>query len=165
MGNPTDLFLLQRHVFDLWGFQYTKPQEEAESAEYEAHFFKLNDLTVRYRKAKITPTKTGQFVTFWKREGDGPIQPYEIDDKVDILMVCVRKDNHSGVFVFSRAVLISQDIISTETKEGKRAFRVYPPWDLPMSKQAIKTQKWQLEYFLDVGVGNVNTEKVTKLFS
>jgi hypothetical protein len=165
MGNPTDLFLLQRHVFDPCGFQYTKPQEEAESAEYEAHFFKLKDLTVRYRKAKITPTKTGQFVTFWKREGDGPIQPYQRSDIIDLLIVSVCNDYHSGVFVFSRAVLISQGIISTETKEGKRAFRVYPPWDLPMSKQAIKTQKWQMEYFLDVGVGNVNTEKVTKLFS
>ncbi|MEZ4944789.1 MAG: MepB family protein [Cyclobacteriaceae bacterium] len=165
MGNPTDLLLLQRHVFDPCDFKYTLPQKETESAEYEAHFFKLNDLTVRYRKAKITPTKTGQFVTFWKREGDSPIQPYQSSDIIDLLIVSVCNDYHSGVFVFSRAVLISQDIISTETKEGKRAFRVYPPWDLPMSKQAIKTQKWQLEYFLDVGVGNVNTEKVTKLFS
>lgn len=164
MGNPTDLLLLQRHVFDPCDFKYTLPQKETESAEYEAHFFKLNDLTVRYRKAKITPTKTGQFVTFWKREGDGPIQPYEIDDKVDILMVCVRKDNHFGVFVFSSAVLIRQGIISTEKREGKRAIRVYPPWDTPNSQQAIKTQKWQLECFLEVGSGNLNKEKVKRLF-
>ncbi len=164
MGNPTDLFLLQLHVFDPCGFQYTKPQEEAESAEYEAHFFKLNDLTVRYRKAKITPTKTGQFVTFWKREGDGPIQPYGIEDKVDFLLVSVRKSKNFGVFVFSRAVLLSQGIISTEKREGKRALRVYPPWDIPTSRQALKTQKWQRECFLELGSGNLNKEKVKRLF-
>lgn len=164
MGNPTDLLLLQRHVFDPCDFKYTLPQKETESAEYEAHFFKLNDLTVRYRKAKITPTKTGQFVTFWKREGDGPIQPYQSSDIIDLLIVSVCSDYHSGVFVFSRAVLISQGIISTETKEGKRAFRVYPPWDTPNSQQAIKTQKWQQECFLEVGSGNLNKEKVKRLF-
>jgi hypothetical protein len=38
-------------------------------------------------------------------------------------------------------------IISTHLKEGKRGMRVYPPWDLPSSKQAKKTQQWQLPYF------------------
>jgi hypothetical protein len=27
---------------------------------------------------------------------------------------------------------------------------VYPPWDVAVNKQAKKTQKWQLEYFLEV---------------
>jgi hypothetical protein len=36
---------------------------EAESAEYGAYTFELNDLSVRFRVAKITPTKIGQFVT------------------------------------------------------------------------------------------------------
>jgi len=70
MSIPADLLLIQRYVFDPCGFECTVPRREAESAEYEAHFFKLNNLAVRYRKAKVTPTKTGQFVTFWKREGD-----------------------------------------------------------------------------------------------
>ncbi|MDD5149384.1 MAG: MepB family protein [Flavobacterium sp.] len=28
--------------------------------------------------------------------------------------------------------------------------RVYPIWDLTESKQAVKTQKWQLIYFLEI---------------
>lgn len=30
------------------------------------------------------------------------------------------------------------------------AIRVYPSWDKPTSNQAIKTQKWQLEYFIEL---------------
>ncbi|MEQ8364023.1 MAG: MepB family protein [Cyclobacteriaceae bacterium] len=164
MSIPADLLLLQHHVFNPCGFSYTTPQREAESAEYEAHFFKINDLVIRYRKAKITPTKSGQFVTFWKREGDGPIQPYGIEDNVDVLIVCVRNDNHFGVFVFSRTILVSQGIISTDKKEGKRALRVYPPWDIPTSKQALKTQKWQQECFLEVKSGECDINRVGKLF-
>jgi len=77
--------------------------------------------------------------------------------------VFVRNDSHFGVFVFSRSVLISQGIISTEKKEGKRAFRVYPPWDIPTSQQAAKSQKWQLEYFLEIGSGNMDKDRVNEL--
>ena len=31
---------------------------------------------------------------------------------------------------------------------GKRAIRVYPPWSYPVAKVAIKTQQWQLRYFV-----------------
>jgi hypothetical protein len=27
---------------------------------------------------------------------------------------------------------------------------VYPPWDIVVNRQAQKTQKWQLEYFLEI---------------
>lgn len=164
MSIPADLNLLQRHVFDPCNFKYTLPKKETESAEYDAYYFKVNGLAVRYRKAKITPTKIGQFVTFWKREDDGPIQPYGIEDKVDFLLVSVRKSKNFGVFVFSRAVLLSQGIISTEKREGKRALRVYPPWDIPTSRQALKTQKWQRECFWDVGEEKTEWESVRRLF-
>ena len=52
-----------------------------------------------------------------------------------------------GVFKFSKEVLIKHGIVSTEKKDGKRGFRVYPIWDKTTSKQAIKAQIWQLEYF------------------
>lgn len=164
MNNPADLLLIQRHIFDSCGLEYSTPQKEAESAEYDAYYFKVNGLAIRYRKAKITPTKIGQFVTFWKREDDGPIQPYGIEDKVDFLLVSVRKSKNFGVFVFSRAILISQGIISTKKNEGKRAFRVYPPWDIPTSQQALKTQKWQQEYFWEVGEDKTEWDSVRKLF-
>ncbi|MEC0126550.1 MepB family protein [Paenibacillus pabuli] len=50
-----------------------------------------------------------------------------------------------GHFVFPKHVLLQRDIISDQGKGGKRAIRVYPPWDKPTSKQALNTQQWQLE--------------------
>jgi hypothetical protein len=47
-------------------------------------------------------------------------------------------------------VFHQQGILSDNIKEGKRAIRVYPPWDKAENKQAIKTQAWQLLYFLEV---------------
>ncbi|RYE38879.1 MAG: MepB domain containing protein, partial [Sphingobacteriales bacterium] len=41
----------------------------------------------------------------------------------------------------------AHDILSGNGKNGKRGFRVYPPWDLTENSQARKTQQWQLEYF------------------
>ena len=62
-----DLFLTQKFLFDSCGFQCSTPETEAESADYNAHTFKVNDKSIVYREAKITPTKVGQFVTIWKR--------------------------------------------------------------------------------------------------
>jgi len=76
--------------------------------------------------------------------------------------VNIRKDNRFGQFVFPKAVLIKKGIISTTTKEGKRAFRVYPSWDIPTSKQAERSQKWQLYYFYDAKT--VDLEKVKSLY-
>lgn len=50
------------------GLQLTRPiVAEAESAEYGACRFALEGHSIVFRVAKITPTKTGQFVTLWKR--------------------------------------------------------------------------------------------------
>jgi hypothetical protein len=54
---------------------------------------------VQYRVAKITPTKVGQFVTLWKRVGRGPIQPFELNDPVDMFVVSTRSGPHPGYFV------------------------------------------------------------------
>lgn len=121
-----------------------------ESVEYSACFFKLNNSKVIFRSAKITPTKTGQFVTLWKRSAMGPIEPYSYLDELDLFIVHVKKDNRLGHFVFPKAILISKGIITAEKKEGKRAMRVYPPWDITTSKQAQKTQEWQLLYFIEI---------------
>lgn len=42
-------------------------REETQNAEYGAGLFQLGDLSVRFRVAKITPTKTGQFVAMWEK--------------------------------------------------------------------------------------------------
>jgi hypothetical protein len=46
---------------------------------------------------------------------------------------------------------MDKGIVSYKKNEGKRGFRVYPPWSLPTNKTAQSTQKWQLEYFLEIG--------------
>ncbi|MBA2368772.1 MAG: MepB family protein [Candidatus Protochlamydia sp.] len=121
-----------------------------ESADYEAAEFTIDTRLIKFRAAKITPTKIGQFVTFWNRIGKGPIQPYSIYDPFDLLIVSAHAGKHFGQFIFPKRVLCEKGIVSTSEKKGKRAIRIYPPWDKTENPQARKTQGWQLEWFLDI---------------
>lgn len=132
---------------------------EKESKDYKACNFYLHKKKCFYREAKITPKKTGQFVTFWKRNKEGIIEPFHEKDKFDFYIITVRSKNNSGLFLFPKKTLLAKNIISTDTKEGKRGFRVYPAWDIPNNKQATKTQEWQLHYFFELG-----TEKYLNYF-
>lgn len=136
---------------------------EPESKKYDACQFELNGLNIISRSAKTTPKKAGQFVTFWKRNGKGPIEPYNKNDRIDFYTVSVRTENEFGQFVFPKSVLIQKGIISTDRNEGKRAFRVYPNWDLAKNKQAERTQKWQLNYFYKIN-DSTDLNKVVKLY-
>jgi len=136
---------------------------EPESREYDACQFVLGGRNIVSRNAKITPKKVGQFVTFWKRNGNGPIEPFEETDPIDFFVVNVRTETEFGQFVFPKAVLIKKGIISAEHKEGKRAFRVYPIWDIAKSKQAERTQKWQLSYFYEIN-NSTDLYKVAELY-
>ena len=117
---------------------------EAESQEYEACQFQINESKIHYRKSKITPKKEGQFATFWKRIPSGIIAPFDTTDDFNFLIVNVEL----GWFIFPKSVLISKKIVSTSLIEGKRAFRIYPPSSVPKSKQAMASQKWQNAYFI-----------------
>ncbi|OGT29772.1 MAG: MepB domain containing protein [Gammaproteobacteria bacterium RIFCSPHIGHO2_12_FULL_35_23] len=152
---PSDLLAIKNLIFKPANFKCTKPVIETESSEYGACTFKLNALTVKFRVAKITPTKSGQFVALWKRVGKTPIQPFDSSDQIDLVIICVRKDNHFGQFIFPKSVLLKQNIFSTKGRGGKRAIRVYPPWDKTLNNQAQKTQKWQIDYFLEVARNNL----------
>ncbi|WP_339286190.1 MepB family protein [Paenibacillus sp. FSL R5-0486] len=145
-----DLLASKELIYDKCGFVCSQPHEEAQNAEYGAYVFTINALSIRFRVAKTTPTKIGQFVTLWQRSEDGTTQPYDGSDPADVYVISTRAGSHFGQFVFPRHVLLQRDIISDQGKGGKRAIRVYPPWDKPTSKQALKTQQWQLEYFLEV---------------
>lgn len=147
---PNDLVIAKKMLFDHTNFKISQPVPEIESTEYGACIFELNELNIRFRTAKITPTKTGQFVTLWKRINNGPIQPFESSDSIDLFIISTRKENHFGQFVFPMSILIEKGIVSHKDKEGKRAIRVYPPWDATTSNQAQRTQKWQLDFFLEI---------------
>lgn len=138
---------LKKEVYEPHDFKISNYSIEAESEEYEACRFTLNEQKVVYRKAKETPKKTGQFVTFWKRNNKGIIEPLHETDAFDFYIITVSSKEEWGQFIIPKAILIKQGIISTEKKEGKRGFRVYPIWDQATSKQAQKTQDWQLKHF------------------
>ena len=147
---PKELILAKELIYNPCSFICTEAIAEAESKEYHAHTFKINNHLVCYRLAKITPTKKGQFVTLWKRSENGPIAPFHISDAIDFFIVSTRKDSCFGQFIFPKAVLHDKGILSGNNKEGKRAMRLYPPWDHATNKQAQKTQQWQLAYFLEI---------------
>lgn len=146
---PADLALL-KEIYTSNKFVLSAFEKESESEEYGAFRFKLDNKNICYREAKITPTKTGQFVTLWKRNSNGIIAPFDDADAIDFVIVSVRKDQNFGQFIFPKKILFSKAIFSTSKKEGIRATRVYPPWDQTTNKQAQKTQKWQLDYFLNL---------------
>ncbi|MEN2402673.1 MepB family protein [Flavobacterium sp. MC2016-06] len=155
---PSDLILAKELVYDFCNFEVTVPQAEAESKEYDACDFQINQKHIKFRSAKITPTKNGQFVTLWKRNKSGIIEPFDFSDTIDFVIVNVRKEALLGQFIFPKEVLLAKGIFSTPKKEGIRATRVYPPWDETTSKQAQKTQQWQLNYFYEINKStNFNT--------
>lgn len=134
-------------LFQNTPFKCTDFKIGQESQEYDACQFKINGLLVHYRKAKITPKKAGLFVTFWKRMSSGMIAPFEEKDIFSYLILAVANETASGYFIFSKKILLEQHLISSNVKEGKRAFRIYPPWCVPKNRQAISSQKWQLTCF------------------
>lgn len=145
-----DLHATIELIYKRCSFTFSKPIAENESADYGAYTFEINGQNIQFRVAKITPTKIGQFVTVWKRIGKGPIQPFDSSDDIDFIVICTRDNNYFGQFVFPKSVLLQQNIFSKNGKGGKRGFRVYPPWVKTMNSQAQKTQKWQLNYFLEM---------------
>ncbi|MFV7234150.1 MepB family protein [Flavobacterium sp. ZB4R12] len=161
---PNILLETKKFVFDPCSLELTNFIIEKESADYGAYQFELNALKILFRVAKTTPTKVGQFVTVWKRMGKGPIQPFDLSDDIDLFIINTRSGDHFGQFVFPKSVFIQQGILTTDLKEGKRAIRVYPPWDTTTNKQAQKTQKWQLDYFLEIPLDKPINLNRAKLF-
>jgi hypothetical protein len=145
-----DLQIIQDRVFDTIGLKYTPANFDVESSDYHACSFSVEGRSIKYRQAKITPTKNGQFVTLWKRKLLGPIQPFDSSDDIDFVLVAVRRKSDLGLFIFPKEALVTHGVFSLKKKGGKRAMRVYPAWDKAESKQAEKTQKWQLDYFLEI---------------
>ncbi|MGV4926875.1 MepB family protein (plasmid) [Streptomyces sp. BHT-5-2] len=150
-GLHGDLLVAKESVYGPGGFTCSRPVSEPESAEYAACGFTLDGRSVRFRVAKTTPTKVGQFVTVWQRSEEGPIRPFDADDGVDLFVISSRDDSGFGQFVFPSEVLCERGIVSRNGSGGKRGFRVYPPWVTTTNRQARGTQAWQMRYFFDLG--------------
>ncbi|WP_332650065.1 MepB family protein [Lysinibacillus sp. 54212] len=141
--------------------------EETQNAEYGAGIFQLNSKSIRFRVAKITPTKTGQFVAFWEKDDQNKNQAFSLEKGTDLLVITVfTNDKRFGQFVFPKEVLLQHNILKTATQKGKMAMRVYPSWDTPTSKQARATQKWQLPYFVSLeDADSLDVQELLKLYA
>lgn len=148
----SDLVVTIMSIYNLSGIECSELLEEGQNAEYGAYLLKANSGFIRFRVAKITPTKVGQFVTLWQRIEGGKPQPYDASEPVEYFVISARDGNKLGHFVFPKSALILHDIVSHNGKGGKRGMRVYPSWDKPTSRQAQNTQKWQLAYFLGIPI-------------
>ncbi|MCS4227495.1 MepB family protein [Sphingobacterium sp. BIGb0165] len=137
----------------------TNLTEDKECAGYFGFNFQLDERNIKFRKAKITPTKVGQFVTLWKRDGQGQTTAFTADDAIDYYIIATEQEPHTGFFVFPKQVLIDRQILTTVRKEGKRGFRVYPDWSITQNKQATQSKKWQGQYFIDL---RIPTQEIKK---
>ena len=162
---PNELKTAKTLLYDNCGLDLTNLKLNTESLEYEACSFKLNNKKIQYRLSKITPRKTGQFVTIWKRDKDGITKPFDISDDLDFIIIAAKRENDFGQFIFPKAVLAEKGIITINNKEGKRGIRIYPPWDNVTNSQAEKTQIWQTKYFLTIDEANTtNIDLIIKMF-
>ena len=162
----TDLKFAEKSVYNKCGFQLQNLVWNSESANYAACSFELNIYKIQFRVANITPTKIGQFVAIWKRNNEGITAPFDVADSLDFMIISVRDSENFGQFIFPKSVLVVKGIISQNEKGGKRGIRVYAPWDKPENKQAIKTQAWQINYFVEIRENSpVDFELVKRIFS
>jgi hypothetical protein len=162
--SASELPSIKELVYDTCNFEFSNLIIESESVEYQACSFKLNSFEIIHRFSKITPTKIGQFVTIWKRNDKGITAPFDVSDNFDFIVITSKSGENFGQFVFPKSVLLEKGIISNNNTSGKRGIRVYPPWDVPTSKQAEKTQLWQIKYFYSITEKSLDIEFVKKLF-
>ena len=159
---PCSLQAIKQLVYDNSNCRLEDFRSGRESLEYDACSFKLNGQKTEHRSSKITPTKTGQFVTLWKRNKEGETQPYDICDDIDLVLITSKSEDKLGQFIFPKSVLLEKGVISRNGKNGKRGMRVYPPWDKTTSKQAKSTQAWQNRYFLNINGDNSFDRELAK---
>jgi hypothetical protein len=165
---PDELLTAIRNAYEPAGMNVTTPAlREAESSEYGACRLAIDGRAIVFRVAKTTPTKIGQFVTLWKRPApDAEIAPLDSDDGVAFVVVSVSDSANRGQFVFAQKTLVEQGVMSSARKGGKRAIRVYPPWSKPVVREAVRTQRWQLQYFLPLPFdASADPARVRALFS
>lgn len=138
--------------------------QEEQNSEYEGVRFNLLNQTYRSRLAKTTPKKQGYFVVFWEKDDKDKNQPFSYLSSPDRVIVTVMDNEKIGQFIFPKTVLHKQGILSSEISKGKMAIRVYPSWISNLNPSAAKTQKWQVEYFVDLS-HKMDLDKLTYLYN
>lgn len=167
----TVLAYLSKVIYEPNQLAVSSIEEENQNSEYAAGKFLLSTTgmiskTVRFRVAKITPTKIGQFVIFWEKNENGTNQAFKYEEAFDLLVITTFQDNNTfGQFVFPKDILRKKGILKTDSNKGKMGMRVYPSWDTPVSKAALATQYWQLDYFFytSIETNHIEASSVTKI--
>lgn len=136
---------------------------ELQNEEYYGARFSVNKHSVRFRKGKLTPTKVGFFVVAWEKDCKNKNQAYSYDNAPDFLIIYCEKEHHSGLFVFPKDILLKHSILSSKNQKGKMGFRVYPPYETDLNKQATQSQIWQCKYFFYLE-NSRESEVLTELF-
>lgn len=142
----------------------SKLEKDLECDECVGYNFNVNEFSIKFRKAKITPKKVGQFVTLWKRNAAKHTESFNENDVFDYYIIATEEDSKLGFYIFPKSILIEKNILTSIKKEGKRGFRVYPNWVKPENKQAEKTQNWQQDYFVEIDNQQIDLNKVKSLF-
>ncbi|UNM97401.1 MepB family protein [Ignatzschineria rhizosphaerae] len=122
--------------------------------EYEGFDFRVLNVNYRSRLARKTPKKAGYFLAIWEKDAENKNISFSEITFPDFLMVNILDGERKGQFIFPKWVLKQQGILSSSTKPGKMAFRVYTPWDTDLNRSAAKTAKWQLPFFVELPVDN-----------
>lgn len=140
---------INKSVFLLLEQPFSNLILDVECSDYSGCSFLLGSHTIKFRNAKVTPKKEGAFTALWKRDSEGKTVPFEEKDLFDFYIIMATQNSKTGYFIFPSHILAEHGILSTEDSTGKRGFRLYPPWSCPDNKQALKTQAWQLCYFIE----------------
>lgn len=155
----------EKFVLKSMNLSISKLEKDVECDEYIGYNFEVKELLFKFRKAKITPKKVGQFVTLWKRNAAKQTEPFDENDIFDYYIIAAGEDSKLGFYIFSKVILIEKNILTSIKKKGKRGFRVYPNWVKPENKQAEKTQNWQQDYFVEVYNQQIDQIKLEKIFN
>lgn len=78
------LTYLEKTVYDPNHLNIEFIQKEKQNSNYGSGTFELAGRTVRFRVAKKTPAKIGQFVAFWKKDQNNKNQPYSSEEAAEL---------------------------------------------------------------------------------
>lgn len=161
-----DFQQIQLQLSQLTNKKITDFVTDNECLEYSGCSFKIDDLNIKFRRAKVTPKKVGLFVTLWKRNTENKTEPFSTNDPFDFYIIAVKQEDNFGFFIFSKDILSEKNILTNSKKEGKRGFRVYPDWAETENNQATKTKAWQTNYFINCSENNhIVSEKLNNLLN
>lgn len=144
-------------------FSVKNLKEEPQNEAYEGCLFSIDACTFRSRLAKKTPKKKGYFVVFWEKDVKNKNQAYAVEKSPDIMVITIIDGDKCGQFLFPKEVLRKQGILRNGESKGKMGVRVYPIWETDLNPSALKTQKWQIPYFIAFNQG-IKTEDLQPFY-